>query len=439
MRYPIFLLAFGPPVFRSSKGIDITQGQVDVWSFLQAGLISAVTFRAVLRLASVESILVPQQIRSIFKCAFFLGLLFLLSAIYSPSRFGSAAYASFYIFTWICVLDFVDGVYRNPPEWIECLFHLRFISFLLLGLLLCTLAFDPKIVMEIDPVVGVRLRGGAVASTSLVCAVIAIISAYSLLRSLEPRGRSIFFLLAGLAGTVFSRSRAGELSLLLSLAILCFEWAKTGRRAAYQLIAAGMASILAAGAILAAGGGEGLWNTFNRGQGIEGIASASGRTEVWAFVIKYCAAHPWGMGYVEGFRVIFRQYYSLNSGQTLSYMGTAHNTFIDVLAGAGWLALAVYLVQMAKILKLAWCFGSRRASAGGRRAPLTPAIDSAPRHAIQCALALFVFCLAYGMAATEFSAPLRGSFYILYIIIAMILGASAAMIASYRSGHGRPQ
>jgi hypothetical protein len=43
------------------------------------------------------------------------------------------------------------------------------------------------------------------------------------------------------------------------------------------------------------------------------------------------------------------------------------------------------------------------------------------------------------MAATEFSAPLRGSFYILYIIIAMILGASAAMIASYRSGHGRPQ
>ena len=64
VRYPIFILAFGPPVFRGKEGIDITQGQVDIWSFLQAGLLCAVTFRTVLRLAAAESILIPKQIPS---------------------------------------------------------------------------------------------------------------------------------------------------------------------------------------------------------------------------------------------------------------------------------------------------------------------------------------------------------------------------------------
>jgi O-antigen ligase len=426
VRYPIFILAFGPPVFRGKEGIDITQGQVDIWSFLQAGLLCAVTFRTVLRLAAAESILIPKQIRSILKYAFFLGLLFLLSAIYSPSRFATAAYSVYYIFTWICVAEFIASAYRNPPDWVQCLFHLRFISFLLLLVLLLSFAYNPHLVVEIEPVVGVRFSGGAVASTSLICAVIAIISAYGFLYSLEPRRRSMFFLLAGLAGTVFTRSRAGELSLLLSLAILGIAWAKTGKRSAYAFISGLMASILLFGAFAVSAGGGRIWYIFNRGQNTEGIESASGRTEIWAFVIRYCTTHPWGMGYVDGFRVIFRQYYSLTTGQNLSQLGTAHNTFFDVLAGAGWLALAVYLIILAKTIKVAWCFA-------GRQTLLRPAMDSAPRHAVRCALVLLIFCLGYGMAATEFSAPLRGSFYILYIIIAIILGASAGMIAGARA------
>jgi O-antigen ligase len=425
MRYPIFLLAFGPPVFRSA-GIDITQGQVDIWSLLQVGLLCAVTFKAILRLASAESILIPKQIQSIFKYAFFLGLLFLLSTIYSPSRFATAAYSVFYIFTWICVFEFAGDAYRNPPEWLQCLFHLRFISFLLLGVLLLSLAYNPQLVMEIEPAVGVRLRGGAVASASLICAVITIVSAYSFLHSLEPRRRSMFFLLVGLMGTVFTRSRAGELALLLSLAILCIEWAKTGKRAAYAFVSGLMASILLFSAFMGYVGGGRIWYIFNRGENTESIQSASGRTEIWAFVIKYCTTHPWGMGYVGGFRVIFRQYYSLSTGQNLSQLGTAHNTFFDVLAGAGWLALAVYLIIMVKTIILAWRFASRQTSPG-------LAIDSAPRHAVRCAFALLIFCLGYGMAATEFSAPLKGPFYILYIIIAIILGASAGMIAATRA------
>jgi hypothetical protein len=61
------------------------------------------------------------------------------------------------------------------------------------------------------------------------------------------------------------------------------------------------------------------------------------------------------------------------------------------------------------------------------------ALTSGVPRALRCAFVLLVFCLVYGMAATEFSAPLRGSFYILYIIIAIILGASAGMIADARA------
>jgi O-antigen ligase len=424
MRYPIFFLAFGPPLFRSG-GIDITQGQVDVWSFLQVGLLGTVAARVVLRLAAAESIFIPQKIRSILKYALFLDLLFLVSATYSPSSLATAAYSFLYLLTIICVAEFIVDVYRNPPDWVQCLFHLRFISFLLLAVVLFALAVNTDLVMQVLPGVGIRLRGGAVAPVTVICPMIALISAYSFLHSLESRFRASIFFLIGLAGTLLTQIRGCEIALLLSLLFLASLWAKSSKRAMYLFISGLMASILFSVAVAAVVGPERIWNKFNRGQSVEGIESASGRTELWVFVVRYCVAHPWGMGYVDGFRVIFRQYFSLSTGQNLSQLGTAHNTYLDVLAGAGWLALAVYLIIIAKTVRLAWRFASRETSP-------SPAMDSAPRHAIRCALVLLIFCLAYGMGATEFSAPMRAGFYILYIIIAIILGASAGKIAGAR-------
>jgi len=426
MRYPIFLLALGPPVFRSARGIDITEGQVDIWSFLQVGLLGAVTMRAVLRLTATEAIFIPKQIRSVLKFAFLLGLLFLASTIYSPSRLTTAAYSIFYIFTWICIVGFIADVYRNPPEWMQCLFHLRFISFLLLAVVFFVLTVDPRLVMQVLPGEGIRLRGDAVAPVAVICPVIALISTYSFLHSLEPRFRAVFFFLVGLAGTLLTQIRGSELALFLCLFFLATLWAKSSKRAACLFISGLMASILFFVTVATVIGPERIWNKFNRGENAAGIESASGRTELWAFVLKYCTTHPWGMGYVAGFRIIFRQYFSLSTGQILSHLGTAHNTFLDILASAGWLALAVYLIMLTKIIRLAWPFVSRHVS-------LNAALDIYSQHAVRCSLVLLVFCLAYGMGATEFSAPLRAGFYILYIIIAIILGASARMIADARA------
>jgi hypothetical protein len=58
-RYPIFLLAFGPPIFRS-EGIDATKGVIDFWTILQVALLGVVAFRAILRFTSAESVYIPK-------------------------------------------------------------------------------------------------------------------------------------------------------------------------------------------------------------------------------------------------------------------------------------------------------------------------------------------------------------------------------------------
>ncbi|MGB9408367.1 MAG: O-antigen ligase family protein [Terracidiphilus sp.] len=425
LRYPIFLLAFGPPILRT-QAIDATGGVIDFWSFLQVGWLSFIAIRAIWRLASAQSIFIPKQIRSVLQYAFFLGLLFLASAAYSPSPFVSAAYSILYLLSLICVVEFIVDVYRDPPNWMECLFQLRRIALFLVGLVFLILPFNPQSVMWFVPGVGIRLIGGTVAPLPIIFPVIAIISAYTFLHSLESRGRAFLYILVGLAGTLAGQGRGPDIALFIGLLLVAMGWAGTNRRSAYVVISGFMASILLSGIVVWAIGGGRIWNTFNRGQSAETIASASGRTEVWKFVISYCTTHPWGMGYVAGFRIVFRQYFSLGSGQSLSNLGGAHNAFIQFLADAGWLALALYLIMMAKVVVLGWRFAKKRASV-----PFM--LDSVNRHAIRCALVLLLFCFVIDMDSSESAVPLRIFFYFHNVIVAIILGVSARMLFVYRT------
>ena len=420
LRYPIFLLAFGPPLLRS-QAIDATAGVIDFWSFLQVGWLSLIAIRAIWRLASAQSIFIPKQIRSVLQYAFFLGLLFLASAAYSPSPLVSAAYSILYLLSLICVVEFIVDVYRDPPNWMECIFQLRRIALFQVGIVFLILPFNRESVMWFVPGVGIRLIGGTVAPLGFIFPVIAIISAYTFLHSLESRGRALLFILVGLAGTLAGQARGSDIALFMCLLLVAMGSARTNRRSAYVVISGFMASILLSGIVVWAIGGGRIWNTFNRGQSAEGIESASGRTEVWKFVISYCTTHPWGMGYVAGFRIVFRQYFSLGSGQSLSHLGTAHNAFIQTLADAGWLAFAIYLIMMAKVVALGWRFAKKRTSV-----PFM--LNSVHCHAIRCALVLLIFCFVAGMLGTDTVVPLRICFYFQNIFVAIILGVSARML-----------
>jgi hypothetical protein len=422
LRYPIFLLAFGPPIFRPMDkytGFDTSQAHFDAWSVFQVGWLLLIAFRAILRLSATRSVLLPKQTGSILKYALFLGLTFLASVAYSPGRIISAEYSIIYFLTLICVLEFLVDAYRNPPDWMQCLFYLRLISLLLCAVILLCILIKPSLVLA-----GFRVLGGSVVKMDLICPVIAIISAYSFLHALESRVRSVLFFLVGLAGTLLSQSRGAEIPLLIVLAIICIGLAKTSKRSAYLFISGFMAFILLVGAIVGTVGAGRIWLVFNRGN-TESFVEGSGRVDSAKVVIQYCMTHPLGMGYVTGLRSI-EKLIPDQSSHMISNMGGADNSYMEVLADSGWLGLALYLLIIGETVALGWHFAKKHSLE-------TLAPDREVHHAIRCALLLLFYCLVNGMDSSEYVLPLRAGFYVQNIILAIILGASASMLIASRT------
>jgi hypothetical protein len=131
------------------------------------------------------------------------------------------------------------------------------------------------------------------------------------------------------------------------------------------------------------------------------------------------------MGYASGFRLLFRDYHASGLQVVTSHIGNTHNTFMQVLADAGWLALVVYLIMMIKIVALGWRFASTHV-------PVTSLPNCAPVHVLRCASLLLILCFANGMDASEFALPLKAVFYMQNIIIAMILGAASEVLVRLR-------
>jgi hypothetical protein len=310
----------------------------------------------------------------------------------------------------------------------QCLFHFRLIALLLLLLVLLMLPIKPNLVMRYQLGVGMRMSGGTIGFMPVICPIIAIISAYAFVYSMESKIRSVVLFLIGLGGTLITQSRGCELALLLAFAILLSGRAKASKRSAYLFVSEVMVVILLSGIVVGIGSGDRIWNTFNRGQAAESIESASGRTDVWKFVIQYCMAHPQGMGYVAGFRVLFRDYSALGLQVVTSHIGNTHNSFMEVLADAGWPALAAYLIMITKVVAVGWRFVKKRPMAISRP-------NNATRHAIRCGLLLLVFCFGMGMSLADFCVPLRGTFYMQNIVVAIILGASANLLVASRERH----
>jgi hypothetical protein len=427
LRYPMFLLAFGPPQFKTAvTGIDTSQAHFDLWNVLQVGWLFAIALRAMLRLANVKTILIPKQIRSIIKLPFFLGLLFVASIIYSPGRAISAEYCVIFFLNFVVMFEFIVDVYRNPPDWMQCIFALRFVSIVLFFMVLMCLPVVPGFVMIGGGGVGIRLLGGSVAQVTVICPIMAISSAYFFLHSLESRLKSVFFFLMGFAGTMATQTRGTEIGLFLILAGLAIGRARMSKQAAYIFIAASMAFVLLFIAAAGVVGADRIWKAFNRGQDISNVETASGRTGVWEDLIGYCLTNPEGMGYIAGMRATHRRDFATNLHASLTNIGGTDNSYMETLADAGWLALGVYLTMLVKTIRL----GLRLAK---KSVIETITTDNAIWHATRCALLLLAFCLIDGMENSDFVLPLRQEFYIQNILLAMILGMSANVLIASRA------
>lgn len=430
-RYPIFILAFGPPIFRlpdvGPGGAATAQAHADIWNIFQVAWIAAIALLAMSRLAGARTVHIPRQVRAILMLMFLLGVVFLASVAYSPGRIVSLEMAIVYFLTLICVIEFVARVYQRPPGWMQCLFVLRFIYLLLLIVVLLTLLFRPAIVMAVIPGAGVRLLGGRVGESGIVPEAIAIISAYSFLYRIEPRPRAALFFLIGAAWTAASQMRGAEIVLTVVLAVMGVQWAKTSRRAAHLFVAVSLGLLLLFSTSTAVIGGERVWNAFNRGESAASIESLSGRTVIWNFIVRYAARHPQGMGYVAGMRSIFTQSFSLDYGKmNITSLGEAHNLYLQYLADVGWVGIGLYLVLAFKVITLGLRFSRKNVRPISKQ-------HSEARHALRCTLLLFLYALGEGMENSEFALPLNQQFYAHWIILAMVLGICSWMIVESRA------
>jgi hypothetical protein len=428
IRYPIFLLVFGPPVFRASgkfAGVDTSQAHFDLWSVIQVGWLSAIALRAIIRMCFVERVILSRRIGSVLKYPLFLGLVFVATIVYSPGRIISAEFSILYFLTLICVVEFLVDARQHPPDWMQFIFVFRRILLVLLGVVILWLPIQPGAVMGYVEGAGIRLSGGAIGPVGLIGPMVAIIAAFSFLNSLERRSKAATLFLIGVATTLVTQSRGVEIAFLLSLAILGFGWAKTGKRTAYLFLAGSMAAMLLVGLASAEIGPDRIWSRFNRGQDTADILTASGRTEMWASVIDYTLANPQGMGYIAGVRKFRGGRYAMNLHANLNMVGGSDNSYFDVLAGGGWLALGFYLMLLIKTAALGWHYARKTLVR-------LPPRDVATRQALRCGLLLFFFCLVEQMEGGDFVMPLRHAFYIQNVLIAVILGMSANMLLASR-------
>ena len=424
LRYPVLLLAFGPPVLRSHylpvADVDATWPHFDYWSVFQVALPFLVAARAAYRLAFAHSIVIPRTSRIILGLAFFLWALFAISCLYSPRPLATIAFAFLYLLNLICVFEFLVDVYHNPPDWMQFVFGLRFVCLALLGLLLLVLPFKPQLV-TISTGYGIRLLGGGICAVYIVCPVIAIISAYSFLHSLESKISSAFFFLASAAALVASQWRGAEISLILVLILLVIDWARMRKHFAIKVTTVAVTIALLIGLALAVFGSHRVWVALTHNQDREVLLGGSGRVEQWMALLHYSVDHPLGMGYVAR-----TERPDLEGPWGQYKIEGIDNGYLEVLGVAGWLALAVYAIILAKTAALGWRFATKRSFVGALHSGVTS--DS-----IRCAVLLFTYCLLEQMENSEFAIPLRQSFYLQYILIAIILGQSAAVLNASHS------
>ncbi len=393
---------------------------------MQVAWIGAIALCASVRLLKKGTLALTKRSRSVLALMIALGVLFVISVLYSQGRTLSAEFSLLYFADLICIIEFVIDTYTNPPDWLQCIFQLRLVAIILNLLVLICIAIQPALVMNGDPYSSeVRLMGGSVCAEAVFLPIIMLVSAYSFLYGLESRAKSAILFLLGMGGLLVAQIRGADLIVLGLLFVIATWWARSSRNTS-RLFAGGLVfAVLAFGALVATVGAGEIWTQFNRGQDVSNLFTASGRTIYWQDVIDYSVSHPWGMGYIAGIRHMQFGVHKANLHSDLTNPGGTDDAYMQTLTDAGWLSLGLYLLILGELFLTIWMLASRKSAVEYR--------DPRMRHAMRCLFLLFACCLLEAIEGSGFAVPLQQEFYLQNVLVAMILGASTTVTLAARA------
>lgn len=365
-RLPIFWMFLGPPALRLDThraAMASVQGNVDIWNIIRVvwwTVWGAVALYELIRQRAWIAEFMNEMDTLPLWIGLWLGMMFVSTAV-SPGMLFTLTTAAMFVMLLLAATDLALKVYRGliPPK--RTLRILLFLSIGLSVLVYCVYLIDPNSSVVVgETFTGItRIRGTGVAYTPLLAQVIFLISLYFWLTSdnkwrpllLGTMAFGLYFLYIGQ-----TRSAYGSFVIALSL----FAWNRLRLRHNYpRLIPLGAAAVaVIAGFTFLYGTSHSVTekidsavNVFvlrdafavrNPQHALRSLMTLNGRTKAAAVVLDVAAQHPIGLGYVAGLRAYMANEEVRERLGTDAFHG-AHNAYLEVLAGTGFIGFFAYL------------------------------------------------------------------------------------------------
>jgi hypothetical protein len=341
LAYPFLFLLLGPPIFRvtSERTADASlSGSFDLWILFQFGWYLAVAMIVIPKLLKQKTLaaLAFRSSQELWLSLLFLTFLLLASTVLSPSPAVTLAYVVMFTIGVFGALHLAVGILQDSQlSMIRLYATVRSVSAVLIVLATgAYFVFPSSGLGEQEAGLGLRILGGAVAPVPLLAVVVVTISMFFFAHRCESPAKSALYASLGVVSLILSQTRTAYLAVLV--AVLLATW---GRQRALPIIGSGLVVLSA----LSLWSSSGIVDFIVRDP--ESVATGSGRTFIAAWVFEEAIHAPFGLGYVAGFRSAFmREGPSFAGGAVVvSRIGNAHDSFLEILIGGGWLALVVFV------------------------------------------------------------------------------------------------
>lgn len=372
-RLPIFWLFMGPPALRAGgwghSALESMQssGQ-DIWNIIR--LVWWMVFGLV-ALAEVmrdrETLYdMLSRLGSLHRWVGLLMLTLLASAAVAPMPMFTLVNASMFVVMVFAALDLALKIYRGVLTIERSLRLLLYVSTGMLVLVQACLWYDPWMVGA-DTFMGFRVRGNNVAYTPILAQTMAFVSYYFWTKDKSWK-RLIYLALMGwcVYWLYISQTRSAYLSLFLGIFLLAWYWGNMRRNLVALVVLGALVGILLTTLTLLYDVSDGVkwryeqayerfvlrdrWAVEDEDFARENLASLNGRSEVVALLSRHAWTQPLGLGYVTGPRVLLQSEDAVEELQSAAF-GNAHNAFVEIWAGGGYLALLGYLALIFLVLR----------------------------------------------------------------------------------------
>lgn len=427
---PMLLLVSGPPVLRGWRDpLATLRTEFDatiVWQilvYLLAGGLALLHLLRPLR-RGIHARHVPLIVLSAL-----VALLFATSSIWSPSPIATLAMSMLLVIGMLATAQFAYSGAELAADPVEILSAFRWLAGALMIAVLVAYLLNVPGMTQWNPT-GVRIRGGRLGTQQILAPAVFAISLYFLAMRLRPAAGELLWIALSLVVIWFARTRAAYVTLLVAAALVWLVWIRqrVGTRALLQRAAITLVLGGAFAALALASTGV-LELTWQRGGSADSVTTLSHRTTIWSWTLNQVGEHPFGFGYVTGFRQIFlgmdpimRDAYQYQ-GLVVDLIGEAHNSHLELLVAAGWPGFLLYLTVLAVV------------AYRGIRTVVLSAHDR--RHGPILALILLTICLLDGMTSSAYALPTRQSFGILLFSIGMVLLFDVLLVSgNLRRGPG---